>query len=153
MEQEGKQPVEDTPSGEEGFREQDRFLPIANVYKIMRRAVPQSAKISKEAKELVQECVSEFISFVTSECATRSPSRFDFRRLIVHFRHRASDRCIQGRRKTITGDDIIGAMEILGFDNYVVPLTIYMNKFREVCAIAIHAGRHLSFLTQLCLKS
>lgn len=53
--------------GEEGFREQDRFLPISNVYRIMRKAVPENAKISKEAKELVQECVSEFISFITSE--------------------------------------------------------------------------------------
>eukprot|EP01122_Echinamoeba_exundans_P006297 TRINITY_DN1739_c0_g1_i3.p1 TRINITY_DN1739_c0_g1~~TRINITY_DN1739_c0_g1_i3.p1 ORF type:complete len:128 (+),score=13.89 TRINITY_DN1739_c0_g1_i3:55-384(+) len=103
--------MEEGASGEEGFREQDRFLPIANVYKVMRRAVPDNAKISKEAKELVQECVSEFISFITSE---------------------ASDKCIQGRRKTITGDDIISSMELLGFDNYVIPLTIYMNKFREV---------------------
>lgn len=49
------------------FREQDRLLPIANVGRIMKLAVPPSAKISKEAKESVQECVSEFISFVSSE--------------------------------------------------------------------------------------
>lgn len=48
-------------------REQDRLLPIANVSRIMKQAIPQTAKISKDAKECVQECVSEFIAFVTSE--------------------------------------------------------------------------------------
>ena len=50
----------------EDFKEQDRFLPIANVARIMKRALPENAKIAKEAKECVQECVSEFISFITS---------------------------------------------------------------------------------------
>ena len=50
----------------EEFREQDRFLPIANVARIMKNALPGSAKVSKEAKECVQECVSEFISFIVS---------------------------------------------------------------------------------------
>lgn len=48
-------------------KEQDRFLPIANITRIMRRGLPKNAKISKDAKETIQECVSEFISFVTSE--------------------------------------------------------------------------------------
>ena len=49
-------------------REQDRFLPIANVSRIMKKALPSNAKISKDAKETVQECVSEFISFITGMC-------------------------------------------------------------------------------------
>jgi len=49
------------------IREQDRLLPIANVARIMKQAVPSNAKIAKDAKETVQECVSEFISFITSE--------------------------------------------------------------------------------------
>ncbi|CEG74612.1 Putative Nuclear transcription Y subunit beta [Rhizopus microsporus] len=49
------------------IKEQDRFLPIANVARIMKKALPENAKIAKEAKECVQECVSEFISFITSE--------------------------------------------------------------------------------------
>ncbi len=48
-------------------REQDRFLPIANISRIMKKALPPNAKIAKDAKETVQECVSEFISFITSE--------------------------------------------------------------------------------------
>lgn len=54
-------------------REQDRFLPIANISRIMKKALPANAKIAKDAKETVQECVSEFISFITSEYAPACP--------------------------------------------------------------------------------
>ncbi|KAJ1952846.1 transcriptional activator hap3 [Dipsacomyces acuminosporus] len=94
----------------EDIKEQDRFLPIANVARIMKRALPDNAKIAKEAKETVQECVSEFISFITSE---------------------ASDRCQQEKRKTINGEDILWAMQSLGFENYAEALKVYLNKYRE----------------------
>ncbi|XP_028118823.1 nuclear transcription factor Y subunit B-2-like [Camellia sinensis] len=48
-------------------REQDRFLPIANVSRIMKKALPVNAKISTSTKETVQECISEFISFITGD--------------------------------------------------------------------------------------
>ncbi|KAF6153752.1 hypothetical protein GIB67_000985 [Kingdonia uniflora] len=92
-------------------REQDRFLPIANVSRIMKKGLPANAKISKDAKETVQECVSEFISFITGE---------------------ASDKCQREKRKTINGDDLIWAMTTLGFEEYVEPLKIYLQKFREM---------------------
>lgn len=92
------------------LREQDRFLPIANVARIMKTSIPKTGKISKEAKECVQECISEFISFITSE---------------------ASERCHQEKRKTINGEDILFAMSTLGFDNYVEPLKLYLQKYRE----------------------
>lgn len=57
----------DDGGDEEYLKEQDRLLPIANVSRIMKQAVPSSAKIAKDSKETVQECVSEFISFITSE--------------------------------------------------------------------------------------
>lgn len=94
----------------EPLREQDRFLPIANVARIMKNAIPKTGKIAKDAKECVQECVSEFVSFITSE---------------------ASDRCHQEKRKTINGEDILFAMSTLGFDNYVEPLKLYLQKYRE----------------------
>jgi histone H3/H4 len=43
------------------------FAPVA---RIMKSALPENAKIAKEAKECMQECVSEFISFITSEGKT-----------------------------------------------------------------------------------
>ena len=94
----------------EEVREQDRYLPIANISRIMKKSLPQNAKIAKDAKETVQECVSEFVSFITSE---------------------ASDKVQQEKRKTITGDDVLWAMSTLGFDKYVEPLKIYLAKYRE----------------------
>lgn len=55
-----------------GVREQDRYLPIANISRIMKKALPANGKIAKDAKDTVQECVSEFISFITSEYYTFS---------------------------------------------------------------------------------
>ena len=48
-------------------REQDRFMPIGNVIGIMPKVLPTHAKISDDAKETIQKCVSEYISFITSE--------------------------------------------------------------------------------------
>merc|ERR1719251_20893 len=100
--------MEGSESGE--LREQDRFLPIANVARIMKKGIPSQGKIAKDARECVQECVSEFISFITSE---------------------ASDRCQAEKRKTINGEDILFAMSTLGLDNYVEPLKLYLQKYRE----------------------
>ncbi|KAG9329621.1 hypothetical protein JZ751_003456 [Albula glossodonta] len=128
---------EDGNGSKDNFREQDIYLPIANVARIMKSAVPQTGKptlscstahaltIAKDAKECVQECVSEFISFITSE---------------------ASERCHQEKRKTINGEDILFAMSTLGFDMYVEPLKLYLQKFREVrgpglnCALGPYGG-------------
>jgi nuclear transcription Y subunit beta len=66
--------------GMEAGREQDRYLPIANISRIMKRALPANAKIAKDSKETMQECVSEFISFITSECAPSTPQLCDTRR-------------------------------------------------------------------------
>ncbi|KAK3041985.1 hypothetical protein RJ639_002293 [Escallonia herrerae] len=89
--------------------EQDRLLPIANVGRIMKQILPPSAKISKEAKERIQECVSEFICFVTGE---------------------ASDKCHKENRKTVNGDDLCWALSSLGFDNYAEATTKYLYKYR-----------------------
>ena len=44
-----------------------RLLPTANIIRIMKRALPGNVKVAKDAKLTVQECVSEYISFITSE--------------------------------------------------------------------------------------
>ncbi|TQD81452.1 hypothetical protein C1H46_032983 [Malus baccata] len=95
--------------GGSGVREQDRYLPIANISRIMKKALPTNGKIAKDAKDTVQECVSEFISFVTSE---------------------ASDKCQKEKRKTINGDDLLWAMATLGFEDYIEPLRIYLARYR-----------------------
>ena len=54
--------------------------------------------------------MSEFISFITSE---------------------ASERCAAEKRKNLNGEDILFAMASLGLDNYVEPLKLYLQKYRE----------------------
>jgi len=83
---------------------------VANIARIMKNVLPENAKVAKEAKDVIQECVSEYVSFITSE---------------------ASDKCIQEKRKTINGDDLLYAMSTLGFDKYVEPLKLYLHKYRE----------------------
>lgn len=52
----------------EELREQDRFLPIANISRIMKKSLPDNAKIAKDAKETVQVCaVPVCTCFVASE--------------------------------------------------------------------------------------
>lgn len=45
---------------------------------------------------------------------------------------RASDRCQQEKRKTINGEDIVWAMEALGFDQYGQLMKLYLQKYKEV---------------------
>lgn len=101
------------------LREQDRWLPIANVARLMKYTLPATAKVSKDAKECMQECVSEFISFITSE---------------------ASDKCLRDKRKTINGEDILYSMHDLGFENYAEVLKIYLAKYREQQALKQERG-------------
>ena len=65
IQQQGREEDEDEAPREGELREQDRFLPIYNISKVMKKVVPHSGKVAKEARECVQECVSEFISFIT----------------------------------------------------------------------------------------
>ncbi|XP_021748654.1 nuclear transcription factor Y subunit B-10-like [Chenopodium quinoa] len=92
------------------FREQDHYMPIANLVRIIRQVLPSNAKVADGAKVMLQECVSEFISFITSE---------------------ANEKCQQEHRKTITAEDVIVAMSRLGLDHYVELLYIYLQKYRE----------------------
>ncbi|VDD74177.1 unnamed protein product [Mesocestoides corti] len=108
------------------LREQDRFLPIANVSKIMKRAIPPNGKVAKDAKECVQECVSEFISFITSEYV---------RVIVLPVYARAAERCQNEKRKTINGEDLLWAMNALGFENYVEPLKTFLVKYRDAIKI------------------
>ena len=62
-------------------------------------------------------------------------------------KHRASERCHQEKRKTINGEDILFAMQTLGFDNYVEPLKLYLQKYREVsCTFYVLYVVHGSYL-------
>lgn len=76
----------------------------------MKTQMDPQAKLAKDAKECVQECVSEFISFIASEAAAF---------------------CHNTKRKTITADDLLTALEATGFDNYAEPMRIFLMKYRQ----------------------
>jgi len=76
----------------EPLREQDRLLPLANVARLMGTELHPTAKIARDAKVLMQEMVSEFLCFMTSE---------------------ANDLSLAKGHKAITPDDIIHAFENL----------------------------------------
>lgn len=54
---------------------------------------------------------SRFISFITSE---------------------ACEKCKNEKRKTINGEDLLYAINTLGFESYMDILKLYLNKYREV---------------------
>ena len=85
----------------------------------MKNTLPENAKIAKDSKETVQECVSEFISFITSE---------------------ASDKCMQEKRKTINGDDLLWAMSTLGFDKSLI-CNIYDTSH-------VHRNKYIIFIAR-----
>jgi nuclear transcription Y subunit beta len=97
----------------------------------MKNAVPPTAKIAKDAKECVQECVSEFISFITSE---------------------AAEKCMLEKRKTIGGEDVLHGMITLGFENYAETLKVHLAKLRQVC-IRLLIDCPLSFPTARSSRS
>ena len=87
----------------------DHYLPIANVGRIMKNILPPDAKISKDAKQMMQECVSEFILFVTGE---------------------ASEKRRKEKRKTLNGDDICWALGNLALDDHAKATIRYLEKYR-----------------------
>ncbi|KAJ8429437.1 hypothetical protein Cgig2_021089 [Carnegiea gigantea] len=98
--------------------EQNHHIPVSNVIKIMRQGLPSDARITDDAKEAVQQCVSRFISLVT---------------------HEANERCRREHRRTVMADDLIWAMKELGLTNYPDLLSMYLRKYREM--EAINSGR------------
>lgn len=94
------------------LRSTDRLLPIANISKIMKRPIPKEAKIAKDSKEIMQRSASEFIAIVT--CM-------------------AKEICESENRKTLSGEDLIRAMDSLGMPYYAELCRSYLSRYREMC--------------------
>ncbi|KAK7385050.1 hypothetical protein VNO78_30757 [Psophocarpus tetragonolobus] len=82
----------------------------ANMVRIMQKVLPSEATVSEETKQMMEKCVSKFISIITSE---------------------ANKICHKEHRKIVTVEDMLCAMHSLGFDNYVEPLTIFLKRYRS----------------------
>ncbi|KAK7276969.1 hypothetical protein RIF29_18118 [Crotalaria pallida] len=86
------------------------LFPTAPVVRIMRQVLPPRTMISEAAKQTVTDCATEFIGFVTTE---------------------ANERCKRENRCTVTADDLLWALENLGYDNYAQVLTLYLHRLRQ----------------------
>ena len=84
---------EDPSASGDNLREQDRLLPVANVAHLIASELPTGGKVSRDAKLLCQEIVSEFICFITME---------------------AHNVCLHGKQKAITAADIRTALRNIG---------------------------------------
>ncbi|CAL5206595.1 unnamed protein product [Lathyrus oleraceus] len=91
-----------------GTMDEEIHIPMKNVTRIMQWAIPRDGRISKDAKESTQLCLTEFMNIITNE---------------------ANERCKAQSRKIISGEDLIWAMDRLGFEDYVGPLLLYHQKY------------------------
>ncbi|CAN6280132.1 unnamed protein product [Urochloa humidicola] len=85
-------------------------LPMANLVRLMRRAIPKGVKVSTSAKHLTHDCAVEFVGFVAGE---------------------ASEIASAQHRRTIAPEDFTRAFRTLGFDDYVEPMTTYIRRYRD----------------------
>lgn len=92
-------------------------LPLANIEKIMKSTSKENIKISKTAKEALQEYLTEFITFVSAE---------------------GMEYCKTDGRRTLTGRDILKALKELGFTRYHEILSIYLEKFEQAIVSCSH---------------
>jgi histone H3/H4 len=68
------------------------------------------AKIDEDVRGAVDRCTLQFAQLITTK---------------------AAEECQKDKRSIMTGNDLINAMEILGFDHYVGPLSEYLRRYRE----------------------
>ncbi|KAF9589289.1 hypothetical protein IFM89_022359 [Coptis chinensis] len=87
------------------------YLPMKNVKRLLQKFLPNNANISDDASNAIQACVSEYIKIVTSN---------------------ANEHCQQEQRRTVTAEDVLWAIQELGFLNFVDPLTNILEKYRQI---------------------
>ncbi|KAF3339160.1 CCAAT-box binding factor HAP3-like protein [Carex littledalei] len=90
--------------------DKDHLLPLTHIINTMRRVLPADAGMPSDAAAIIQRATSDFILLVTSQ---------------------ARERYNRKSNKKIKGDDIIWALNKLGFTDYVRPLELYLCRYRE----------------------
>ncbi|XP_043286154.1 DNA polymerase epsilon subunit 3 [Venturia canescens] len=91
-------------------RLEDLNLPNAVVTRIVKEALPDGVTIGKEARVAVAKAASIFILYLTSAANTIAK---------------------KGNRKTISGADVIQAMEEIEFEQFVTPLKDALETFKK----------------------
>ena len=106
------------PTSSRVQEEFSRAFPIANVHRLMKKALPNHAKITDESKEIMVKYAAEFISFVTAE---------------------ANHYCKLDCRTTVTAEDLLATMHNLGFDVYAEYSLRYIQLFRHGARVGQYA--------------
>uniref|UniRef100_A0A7N0UD28 Transcription factor CBF/NF-Y/archaeal histone domain-containing protein n=1 Tax=Kalanchoe fedtschenkoi TaxID=63787 RepID=A0A7N0UD28_KALFE len=122
-------------------REQDRFMPIANVIRIMRKILPSHTKISDDAKETIQEC-HEQRKTVTAEDVLWAMSKLGFDNYIeplTLYLHRYRD--TEGDRGAVRGDPLVFKRAPLA--EYGLEVAAGYEAFLP--AATFHTGHHHGF--------
>ncbi|BFZ20639.1 hypothetical protein BsWGS_23678 [Bradybaena similaris] len=91
-------------------RPEDLNLPNAVVARIIKEAIPEGVNVSKEAKLAISKAASVFVLYATS-CSNNF--------------------ALKNKRKTITAQDILSAMEDMEFEQFIEPLQQCQEAFRN----------------------
>lgn len=91
-------------------RPEDLNLPLSVVTRIVKDALPDGVNVSKEARAALAKAASVFVLYTTS-CANNF--------------------ALKGKRKTVTGSDIISAMEEMEFESFIDTLSGNLEQFRQ----------------------
>lgn len=88
-------------------RLEDLNLPNASVVKIIKDAIPESINIGKEARTALARAAAVFVLFISTH---------------------ASQEAQKANRKTLIGQDVIDALSNLEFEEFIEPLTEYLES-------------------------
>ncbi|XP_070532500.1 DNA polymerase epsilon subunit 3-like [Ptychodera flava] len=91
-------------------RPEDLNLPNSVVARIVKEAVPDGVNVSKEARSAISRAASVFVLYATA-CANNF--------------------ALKGKRKTLTGADVLSALEEMEFGYFVEPLKESLETFKK----------------------
>ncbi|KAK7491678.1 hypothetical protein BaRGS_00017131, partial [Batillaria attramentaria] len=91
-------------------RPEDLNLPNAVVGRIIKDAIPEGVNVSKEARLAISKAASVFVLYATS-CS--------------------NNYALKAKRKTISAQDVLQAMEEMEFEQFIDPLTQALEAFRR----------------------
>ncbi|OQR81020.1 hypothetical protein ACHHYP_16850 [Achlya hypogyna] len=84
-------------------------LPLGNVTRVAKAALPGKAGLTKEGKDLLQTAAGIFVLYLTSA---------------------ADDECKTKGRQTISANDVFKALEDVDFGQFVAPTADFLQRFK-----------------------
>lgn len=117
--------MSDNRDGKDGQQSDDDLsIPRAALNKMIKELLP-NIRVANDARELILNCCTEFIHLVSSE---------------------ANDACVKQKKKTISPDHVVEALDHLGFGEYK---TEAQSVLKEAKAVAAKKRRGSSRLENL----